>query len=259
MLFAGRVARPPVVVLRLKEAPCRPPAVLHQPGAALLLKRVEKRPTITPDAAPLPNDLTTRQQAIADLLALSEAMASEGRTLIERVLPRPPDIYTQWTHYPQGDAIDASSSARWFYHAHPPDQRGPREHGHFHLFLPQCAFGDQPPLAAPVKVNAAKVVHVAALCFDIDGLPTHWIAPNQWVTEEYLYPAAAIIERLDQVRLEGAGEAQAMADIGRWLGLALRIARDHVTELLLARDVALAKTTPQDRAAEVLAQTPFAL
>jgi len=44
-------------------------------------------------------------------------------------------------------------------------------------------------------------VHVAALCFDTNGLPTRWIAINQWVTQDYLYPAEAIIARHNRMAL----------------------------------------------------------
>lgn len=183
----------------------------------------------------------------------------EGRTLIERVLPEPPDTYTQYTHYPQGDAIDPESRARWFYHAHAPEERGEKEHGHFHLFLPTSAFAKEKPLARPGKKSAAKVVHVAALCFDTDGLPTHWIATNQWVTQEFLYPAEAVIARLDQMQLGGAGADKGIPHVGTWLTLALAIARSDIEALLRARDHALATTEPHDRTAEILAQVPFAL
>lgn len=207
-------------------------------------------------AVPLPDN---RSDQIAALLALSEKMAMEGRTLIERVLPQPPASYTQYTHYPEGDAIDPQSEARWFYHAHAADERGENEHGHFHMFLPKSAFGKQKPLAKPKKKDAAEVVHVAALCFDLTGMPTHWIATNQWVTEEFFYPAEAIIARLDRMELDGAGDAKGIPHVGAWLGLALALTRDDVADLLRARDVALAQTDPRDRSAEILAQVPFAL
>ncbi len=76
-------------------------------------------------------------------------MAPAGGPLIERVLLHPPQTYTQSIHYPAGDAIDLNSQARWFYHAHAPAERGCSDHGHFHLFLPQTAFGDEALLAAP--------------------------------------------------------------------------------------------------------------
>ncbi|WP_052768863.1 DUF6969 family protein [Aurantiacibacter marinus] len=195
--------------------------------------------------------------ALAELITLSETMAGEGRMLIERVLPPPPEEFTQWAHYPKGDAIDPDSGARWFYHAHPPEQREPKEHGHFHMFLPLSAFGGLEPLATPEKDDPAKVVHVAALCFDTDGLPTHWIATNQWVTEEFMYPAEAIIARLDGLDMPRAGEAKGIAYLGKWLTCALRASRDDIEALLLRRDDALAQTTPRDHDAEILASLPF--
>lgn len=209
---------------------------------------------------PPPSDLALdREDAVARLLSLSEAMAGEGRTLIERVLPAPPETYRQWTHYPPGDAIDPVSGARFYYHAHPPEQRGEREHGHFHLFLPLATFGEAAPLACPAKEDTAKVVHVAALCFDVDGLPTEWIATNQWVTQEYLFPAEHVIARLGQMQLDDAGADQGMAQVGAWLTAAIATCREDLAALLRARDAALKETTTEDRSAEILARTPFAL
>lgn len=203
---------------------------------------------------PLPSD---PDAALAELIALSEAMAGEGKPLIQRVLPPSLAEFTQWSHYPEGDAIDPESRARWFYHAHPPEQRGPKEHGHFHLFLPLSAFADAEALARPVKQDAAKVVHVAALCFDTDGLPTHWIATNQWVTDEHLYPAEDVIARLDGLDLSQAGEAEGYAGVGRWLTCAALLGRGDIAAILHERNAALAETDPQDRKAEVLASAPF--
>lgn len=177
--------------------------------------------------------------------------------LIERVLPAPPEEFTQWAHYPKGDAIDPDSGARWFYHAHPPEQRGPKEHGHFHMFLPLSAFDGLEPLATPEKDDPAKVVHVAGLCFDTDGLPTHWIATNQWVTEEFMYPAEAIIARLDGMQMPRAGEAKGIAYLGRWLTCALQASRADIEVLLRQRDEALAGTDPRDHDAEILSSLPF--
>lgn len=222
-------------------------AVLQLPKLAAVLLQA---------AVPLPSN---RDEAIAELIDLSGAMAREGRALIERVLPDPPESYTQWSHYPEGDAIDPDSNARWFYHAHPPEQRGEREHGHFHIFLPLSAFDGLKPLTKPKKKKAAKVVHVAALCFDVDGLPTHWITTNQWVTEEFLFDAEAIIARLDQLDMTRAGEKHGMEQLGRWLTLAMVAARTDLTRILQERDVALADVDFRDRDAEILSQTPFVI
>lgn len=219
----------------------------------------------TKAAALLPSELSSEmpsgaQVAREELLALSAQMAREGLSLVERVLPAAPEDYTQWQHYPAGDAIDPVSGARWFYHAHPPEQRGPREHGHFHLFLPLSAFEGVEPLARPTKAGVATVVHAAALCFDVDGLPTGWIATNHWVTKEHMMPAEAVIARLPALDLTRAGEAQGIGGVGRWLTLALAAQRGDIATMLLRRDEALAKSGgPHERKAEILASVEFAL
>lgn len=203
-----------------------------------------------------------RDAIVADLLALSERMMGEGQTLVQRILPPPPGIFTQWKHYPEGDAIDPDSKARWYYHAHPPEQRGEGEHGHFHIFLPLAHFEGEAPVAEPKpKKNKkpAKVTHVCALSFNTDGLPTEWFATNQWVTEEYLYPAESIIESLDHLQMDGAGESKGIPDVGRWLTLAMAACREDIERILRERDKALEKTHPRDLDAEILARTPFTI
>ncbi|HSR70967.1 MAG TPA: hypothetical protein VLL72_01180, partial [Kiloniellales bacterium] len=75
-------------------------------------------------------------------------MAEAGRAVVEahRVLARTGDnvvgellrdhdTFYEWDHYPPGDVYDRESHAQYYYHAHPPEQRFPGEHGHFHTFL----------------------------------------------------------------------------------------------------------------------------
>ena len=193
------------------------------------------------------------------LLALTEEMVEEGALLIPRVLPAGPEAFRQWEHYPRGDAIDPESGARWFYHAHPPEQRGPNEHGHFHIFLPLSAFDGIRPLVAPRKDDAVPVVHVAGLNFDRDGLPATWMTVNHWVTDEYLMPSKAIIARLDRLRLDGAGESKGIAKVGRWLTLALRASRRDLEAILRERDERLGDVDPHDKANEVLSSRPFTI
>ncbi len=255
MPFAARAA-PAVLALPIQRAvAARPVAVV------LRLRQLAVAQLQTQDAVLQLNNAKNPQAARQQLILLSAAMAREGATtLIERVLPSPPQSYRQWTHYPKGDAIDPISKSRWFYHAHPPQQRDPGEHGHFHIFLPLAAFDGLEPLAKPEKEKPAKVVHVASLSFNTDGLPTHWAATNQWVTEEYLYAAELIIERLDQLQLQEAGIAKDIPQVGEWLTLALQMCQEDIISLLRERDEALARSSgPRDKEAEILARRPFAL
>ena len=193
------------------------------------------------------------------LLALTAEMVEEGAPLIPRVLPADPAEFRQWQHYPKGDAIDPDSGARWFYHAHPPEQRAPGEHGHFHIFLPLSAFAGIKPLVMPRKPDAVPVVHVAGLAFDCDGLPTTWMTVNHWVTDEFMMPSKAIIARLDRLRLDGAGEGKGVAKVGQWLTVAFKAARADIAEILRERDARLADVDPQDKAHEILSSRPFAI
>ncbi|WP_155806047.1 DUF6969 family protein [Erythrobacter litoralis] len=204
-------------------------------------------------------DAPSREAGRAALLALSAEMAAEGAMLIERVLPAEPSGFRQWDHYPNGDAIDPNSTARWFYHAHPPEQRGSNEHGHFHIFLPLSALVGVEPLHRPEKDDAVEVVHVVGLNFDCDGLPTTWMAVNQWVTDEYLMPAEAIIARLDRLVLDDAGIDKGIDKVGRWLTHALRYSRPDIEAILRERDAKLATIDPRDRAYEILSTRNFAL
>ncbi len=193
------------------------------------------------------------------LLALSARMAAEGRSLVERVVPREAGAFRQWTHYPEGDAIDPDSGARWFYHAHPPEERAEGEHGHFHLFLPRRLFDADSARAGPDKADAVEVVHVVALGFDTDGLPTHWFSTAQWVTNEFQHDAEAIIARLDALALAGAGSGQGLEPVGEWLDLAARACRRDIEAVLRERDAVLAGLSAGDRRREILSQRRFAL
>lgn len=194
----------------------------------------------------------------ATLFSLTEKMASQGTPLIPRVVPPEAD-FRQWDHYPAGDAVSRSTAARWFYHAHPPEQRATDEHGHFHLFLPLSAFEGIAPLAnakpkAGRKKSPAQVVHFAALAFDTRGLPTRWFTVNRWVTNEYLMPADSIIERLEQFDVT---DAPGDPLVNGWLTAAVSLHRSEIAKLLRLRDEALEDCGYEDRGREILSSTRF--
>ena len=193
------------------------------------------------------------------LLTLTAVMVEEGAGPVERVLPSDIAEFRQWDHHPKGDAIDPDSGARWFYHAHPPEDRGEEEHGHFHIFLPLEAFDGIEPIETPQKDDAAKVVHVAALAFDRDGLPVEWLATAHRVTMDHMMPGAEIAKRLDLLTLDRAGEKSSLEKVGQWLGLALESNRPALVDMLHRRDAALAAIADGEKPPEVLARTPFTI
>lgn len=209
----------------------------------------------------LPNaglaDLDRRAAAAQELVAATIDMAASGRPLMRRVVPE--TGYRVWDHYPADDAVDLATGSRWFYHAHPPEERGENEHGHFHLFLDREAFGDLPALAAPVSPGDAGVVHVAALAIDTAGLPTHLFTVNRWVTDEWLFGATDILERLPDFDLS---DANGDALVNRWLTAAVAIFKPEIAAILAERDRRIAGAAPpffEDRNQEILSSIPIDL
>lgn len=196
----------------------------------------------------------------ATLFAVTEQMASQGLPLVPRVVP-PDTDFRQWDHYPENDAISASNRSRWFYHAHPPEQREPGEHGHFHLFLPLDMFDGAQPLGVPKPKNKkgktpAKVVHLIALSCNVQGIPTHWFTTNRWVTNEYFMSGAAIIERLHRFDVcDAPGDPL----VNGWLTAAVATFRNQIAGLIRERDEKLGESSLEDRSLEILSADPVAL
>lgn len=194
------------------------------------------------------------------LIAISEAMHRSGRVLMQRVLPTS-GIARAWQHYPDRDIVDRQSGARVFYHAHPPDARADRDHGHFHFFLARAKMPRRiAPLRAPPagRLPRPSVVHIAALSIDADGLPGAWFATNRWVTDEWLYPADAIIAQLHPgMFVHAPGDPL----VNRWLGAALNCATPVLADLLDRRDRRLREQAidGEDCAVEVIASQQWDL
>jgi len=196
----------------------------------------------------------------ATLFTLTEQMAAQGTPLVPRVIP--PDCdFRQWDHYPEKDAISLSNRSRWFYHAHPPEQREPGEHGHFHLFLPLELFDEKQALGAPEPKNKkgktpARVVHFVALSCNTNGVPTHWFTTNRWVTNEYFMPGEAIIGRLDRFDVT---DAPGDPLVNGWLTAAVATFRDQIATLIRQRDATVGDQSFEDRKIEILSTGRLAL
>ena len=189
--------------------------------------------------------------AAQKLIELSVAMREHGLPLMQRILPSDHSA-EQWAHYPPDDAVSPHNGSRYFYHCHPPEERGDHEHGHFHMFLPLSLFQKDLSVSAPVADGAkrAEVVHFAALSVNTSGLPEQLFTVNRWVTDEWLFPAEAIIERLDAYDLS---EADGDELVNGWLTAFVLLAKIEISTLLGQRDRLLAaKGWPgEDRAFEV--------
>lgn len=178
------------------------------------------------------------KQAAITLVETTIAMHEAGIPLMRRVLPIESEI-TLWDHYPENDAVSPHGQSRYFYHCHPVEERGPGEHGHFHLFLPKAAM---PALSRPrltpldLEADRADVVHIAALSVTPTGLPTAMFTVNRWVTDEWLYSRddiMAVIKSFDLTDADGDPL------VNLWLTAMVRLAYPLIDDLLVKRDVAL--------------------
>lgn len=164
------------------------------------------------------------------------AMMQDGRPLMARVLP---DQHVHfWNHYPDDDARDAESRARWYYHVHEPGDRDPAEHGHFHLFLHRTQLDDPAGFSACPEEGeeaAAHVTHIAGLSVDHSGVPLAWFATNRWVTDEFLYPAETMIAHLARYNVDATEEDRL---VNRFLTAMVALYRDELAVLLHQRDEA---------------------
>ncbi|WP_164116693.1 hypothetical protein [Sphingorhabdus sp. Alg239-R122] len=199
-------------------------------------------------------------QALEKLFALTGQIAEEGVSLVPRVVP-PDALFVQLEHYPKDDCIAPGNKSRWFYHAHPPEEREEGEHGHFHIFLPRHLFGDTKPLIGPPQKNVkgnkpAQVVHFAALAFGTDGMPSYWFTTNYWVTHEYMMPATEIAKYLKEFDMTDAPGDPLVND---WLTAAVQVFHDPLIEMLEERDKALTESNYTDKALEVTSRMDFDL
>lgn len=189
-------------------------------------------------------------------------MFQSGAPLMNRVLPDNGTAET-WEHYPTDDVVNGPYQCRYFYHAHPPEERDSDEHGHFHLFFGKSLFaGDQQPLRSPLPLDEgekrADVVHLAGLSMGYDGLPLRWFTTNRWVTDEWLYPARDIIAELPNFDLRGKNGHPLVND---WLTAIFQLSQSTIADLLAERDrqLEILDKTGEDRAVEIASASPISL
>lgn len=214
----------------------------------------------------LPTRLSGQARLAAAAQILIDAtveLAGSGRPLMRRIVPDDAE-FAVWQHYPDLDAVDRRSGARWFYHAHPVEDRAGEEHGHFHLFFERSKFRrPAEPLAGPAggKSVGADIVHIAALSVDLRGIPVQLFTVNRWVTDEWFYPADAVLERLARFDLSGApGDPL----VNRWLTSAVACMAPEIAVILRERDAKVAGYGPdhafwEDRNEEILSAIPIDL
>jgi hypothetical protein len=203
--------------------------------------------------------MTTDSPASA-LIASTLSMYQQGKPLMRRILPEH-EAVRMWDHYPVDDVISPATGARYFYHVHPPEERGLDEHGHFHLFLPRLAMPDPlaPMIVPPNRAAQAEdAVHIAALSINSAGIPNRLFTVNRWVTDEWLFSASDIVSRLDHFDLS---DAPGDGKVNKWLTAAVALCRPIIATLLSERDIALkaAEFAGENRSFEILSAAPVDL
>lgn len=158
-----------------------------------------------------------------------------------------------WQHHPDGDARDAESGYRWYYHCHE-DRRPPGEHGHFHLFSENAAAGRDKP----------TLTHLIAIGIDAQGLPVRVFTVNRWVTDEVWRDAAQVLRLLARFRVEREGTQGA---ISRWLAALTRLFAPQIRQVIVERDAAMRRRAAggrrpnlrDDRRLDVISQRSISL
>lgn len=180
------------------------------------------------------------------------ALSARGGVLAAAIKDDPVEA---WRHYPEGDVFDPATHAQYFYHLHPPGERGADEHGHFHTFLrargmppgvrplvmPELAIAGSP--AAPAHVPSAPQAHedgdpwchLIAISMDAAGRAIRLFTTNRWVTGETWYRAADVAAMLDRFVL-----GTAPSDLlDRWVTAMIGLYRPEIAALVEARDAAV--------------------
>lgn len=170
--------------------------------------------------------------------------------------------FLEWSHYPEGDAVDWETHSQYYYHAHPKGER-PGEHGHFHTFLRYDGMSGGVEAAAldfPQAENEDRIgSHLIAVSMDAKGFPIKLFTVNRWVTDETWYSAADVAAMLPRFEIDHTHPSWAT---NRWLSALMILFRPQIVSLLEQRDAAVVRWSEahpdgdvfEDRALEVMSE-----
>ena len=198
-----------------------------------------------------------------EVLECYRILQKTGDNVVGEVL-RGEGTFYEWNHYPTGDVYDNETHSQYFYHTHPPEERG-GEHGHFHTFLRAKGMprGCTP---APYDGEVAwpsgddALSHLVAISMDRKGFPVALFTTNRWVTGETWYPAADVQRMLAHFDID---HARPSWPVNRWVTAMLRLFRPTILELIERRDAAVEawrrkhpkRDTYEDRDLELTSQS----
>jgi len=198
-----------------------------------------------------------------EVLECYRILQKTGDNVVGEVL-RGEGTFYEWNHYPTGDVYDNETHSQYFYHTHPPEERG-GEHGHFHTFLRAKGMprGCTP---APYDGEVAwpsgddALSHLVAISMDRKGFPVALFTTNRWVTGETWYPAADVQRMLAHFDID---HARPSWPVNRWVTAMLRLFRPTILELIERRDATVEawrrkhpkRDTYEDRDLELTSQS----
>jgi len=124
------------------------------------------------------------------LTAQQAMLRPNGESIIQYALKKK-RVPTRMQHYPQGDRIDHTSGAQYFYHCHRENFTN-LEHGHFHCFLryKQIPKYIKPmPLTDWDKYIDNPMTHLVAIALNQYSQPIRLFLVNRWVVSDIWYYA----------------------------------------------------------------------
>ncbi|UEM25186.1 hypothetical protein JL100_036005 (plasmid) [Skermanella mucosa] len=182
-------------------------------------------------------------EAAAEAVDCVRVLRKGGDNLVGEVL-RGNGTFTEWEHYPPDDVYDPETHAQYYFHAHPPEERGWHDYGHFHTFLRPAGMppGTRPaPGNAPADAGAgdeAALSHLFAISMSREGLPVRLFTTNRWVTGETWYAADDVIAMLDRFVIDLPRPSW---PLNRWITAMAVLFRPQIEALLRGRDLAIAR------------------
>ncbi len=189
-------------------------------------------------------ELEAMAAAGARVLECQRALATAGTSVVGEVLSGR-DGFFEWDHFPAGDVYDWKTHAQYYYHSHPPENRGDLfddEHGHFHTFLRRRGMpeGIRPlPLddfRAPADPDDL-LTHFIAISMDRTSAAIRLFTTNRWVTGENWYAAEDVIAMLP---LFGVEHDRPNRHVNDWISNLVALFRPDIEKLLRRRDEVIA-------------------
>ena len=190
------------------------------------------------DIRTLPTEeLEAMAAAGQEIVDVHRVLAKTGDNIVGELLRGHPTFY-EWDHYPTGDVYDHETHGQYYYHAHPPEQRFPGEHGHFHTFVrpkgmpPGIKPAPIPDAPIPKDPNGA-LSHLVAIAMDSKGFPFRLFTVNRWVTGETWYVADDVSALLDRFKID---HARPSWPVNRWISAMIQLYKPEICQLLTLRD-----------------------